>query len=219
MKSLYNTEISKNNLNHIKSRNMTPSELIDFLENGAIYRSFPDVLRSVYPEEDLAQILREGLAAQSEQPLTSKEADSLRHTISNWMNGISVPQSREQLFRICFALSLDESQTSRVLASASETGIHYRDPKELVYAFALRTGLNYPEAVALNQEMESIYQPVVQAAEEERQKKWQKKEKIYHKNVWKPIVSIKKTPNEEAGRSLISGRLRKRKSRTFSHSR
>ena len=180
MKSLYNTEISKNNLNHIKSRNMTPSELIDFLENGAIYRSFPDVLRSVYPEEDLAQILREGLAAQSEQPLTSKEADSLRHTISNWMNGISVPQSREQLFRICFALSLDESQTSRVLASASETGIHYRDPKELVYAFALRTGLNYPEAVALNQEMESIYQPVVQAAEEERQKKWQKKEKIYH---------------------------------------
>ena len=180
MKSLYNTEISKNNLNHIKSRNMTPSELIDFLENGAIYRSFPDVLRSVYPEEDLAQILREGLAAQSEQPLTPKEADSLRKTISNWMKGSSVPQSREQLFRICFALSLDESQTSRVLASASETGIHYRDPKELVYAFALRTGLNYPEAVALNQEMESIYQPVVQAAEEERQKKWQKKEKIYH---------------------------------------
>ena len=176
----YETKISKNNLNYIINRSMSPSEIIDFLEDGAIYRSFPDVLRSVYQGEDLAQVLREGLTTQSEQPLTPKEADSLRKTISNWMKGSSVPQSREQLFRICFALSLDESQTSRVLASASETGIHYRDPKELVYAFALRTGLNYPEAVALNQEMESIYQPVVQAAEEERQKKWQKKEKIYH---------------------------------------
>lgn len=180
MKSFYTTKISKNNLEHIKNRNLSPSEIIDFLENGAIYRSFPDVLRSVYPGEDLAQILREGLASQSEQPFTPKEADSLRKTISNWMKGVSTPQSREQLFRICFALSLDEYQASRVLASASETGIHYRNPKELVYAFALRTGLRYPEAVALNREMEAIYQPVVQAAEEERLKKWQKKEKIYH---------------------------------------
>lgn len=87
MSNAYDTKISKSNLDRIRNRNMSPSEIIDFLENGAIYRSFPDVLRSVYPEEDLARILREGLAAQSEQPLTPKEADSLRHTISNWMGG------------------------------------------------------------------------------------------------------------------------------------
>lgn len=141
-------------------------KIIDFLENGVIYRSFHDVLRRVYPEEDLAQVLQEGLAAQSEQLLTPKEADSLRKTISNWMKRSSVLQSREQLFRICFALSLDERQTSRVLASASETGIHYRDLKELVYAFALCTRLSYLEAVALNQETEALYQPIVQATEE-----------------------------------------------------
>lgn len=180
MSNAYNTKISKVNLGRIRNGNMSPSEIIDFLENGALYRSFPDILRSVYQGEDLARALREGLAAQSERPLAPKEADSLRKTISNWMKGVSTPRSREQLFRICFALSLDEYQTSRVLASASETGIHYRNPKELVYAFALRTGMMYPEAVALNREMESFYQPIVQAAEEERLKKWQKKEKIYH---------------------------------------
>lgn len=68
--------ISKPNLDRIRNRNMSPSEPIDFLENGAIYRSFPDVLRSVYPEEDLAQVLREGLAAQRERLRTQKEADS-----------------------------------------------------------------------------------------------------------------------------------------------
>ena len=90
----YETKISKNNLNYIINRSMSPSEIIDFLEDGAIYRSFPDVLRSVYQGEDLAQVLREGLTTQSEQPLTPKEADSLRKTISNWMKGSSVPQSR-----------------------------------------------------------------------------------------------------------------------------
>lgn len=180
MQAQYDTRISKNNLDHIKSRNMTPSELIDFLESGALYRSFQDVLRAVYPGENLAERLREGLSEVEGRPLTPKEADTIRRNVSNWLNGKTVPQSREQLFKICFALELNEAQTSQVLASASETGIHYRDPKELVYAFALRSGLKYPEAVALDQEMQQIYQPIVEAAEAERRAAWKKKEKVYH---------------------------------------
>ena len=176
----YRTMISQSNLDQIKNYNMSPSELIDFLERGALYRSFKDVLQAVYPEENLAEKLKEQLPGIEGLPPTKKEFETIRKSVSNWLNGSALPQNREQLFKICFALELNEVQTSKVLASASETGIHYRDPKELVYAFALRTGLKYPEAVALNQEMEALYQPIVQAAEEERQKKWQKKEKIYH---------------------------------------
>ena len=180
MRAQYDTQISRNNFEHIKRRNITPSELIDFLESGALYRSFQDVLKAVYPGENLAEKLREGLLEIEGRPLTPKEADTVRKNVSNWLNGKSIPQSREQLFKICFALELSEAQTSQVLASASETGIHYRNPQELVYAFALRSGLKYFEAVALDQEMRQIYQPIVEAAEDERRAAWKKKEKVYH---------------------------------------
>ena len=180
MRAQYDTRISRNNFEQIKRRNMTPSELIDFLESGALYRSFQDVLKAVCPVENLAEKLREGLLEIEGRSLAPKEADTIRRNISNWLNGRSVPQSREQLFKICFALEFNEAQASQVLASASETGIHYRNPKELVYAFALREGLKYSEAAALDQEMRQIYQPIVEAAEAERRAAWKKKEKIYH---------------------------------------
>lgn len=176
----YRTSISKSNLDQIRNRAMTPSEMIDFLEEGALYRSFTDVLRSVYPGEDLAERLRTQLCSFSAEPPDKKEMDALRKNISNWLRGNVVPQNREQIFKICFALGLTEAQASWVLASTAETGIHYRSPKELVYAFALRTARSYPEAVALDREMAEIYGPIVEAAEAERIARWKKKEKIYH---------------------------------------
>lgn len=175
----YETNISIRNMEQIRNRAMTPSEMIDFLENGAMYRSFPDLLRSVYPGEDLAERLRSGLQASAGKTLSKKESDALRKSISNWLKGDVVPQNREQLFKICFALGLSESASSRVLARACETGIHYRNPRELVYAFALRTGLSYPEAVSLDQEMSVIYQPIVENASAKRAAQWKEKEKLY----------------------------------------
>lgn len=174
----YETRISKGNLSQILHRNMTPAEMIDFLEKGAVYRSFADVLRAVYPGEDLAQRLRDGLLELS-GAYDKKEADVLRKNVSNWLKGSSTPQNREQLFKICFALGLSEGAANKVLASAAETGIHYRNPKELVYAFALRTGMSYPDAVALDREMAALYGPAVEAAETRRAEQWKEREKRY----------------------------------------
>lgn len=179
MVSQYETRISKNNLDQITKRKLTPSELIDFLEDGALYRSFSDVLKESYAANDLPEKLRVGLSEIDGRECTKAEAETIRKNVANWLNGKSVPKTREQLFKICFALELGEAQTNKVLASASETGIHYRNPRELVYAFALRSGLSYAEAVNLEREMQEIYQPIVDAAEAERQAMWKKKEKIY----------------------------------------
>lgn len=176
----YETRISKRNLSQIRGQHMTPSELIHFLEAGALYRSFADVLRAVYPGDDLAERLKAELVAQAETPPTAKELDSLRKNISNWLKGSAVPQEREQLFKICFALGLGEAETSRVLASASDTGIHYRNPRELVFAFSLRTGLSYREARALDLEMSEIYRPAVEAGEKARTAQWKAREQAYH---------------------------------------
>ena len=176
----YETRISKRNLSQIRGQHMTPSELIHFLEAGALYRSFADVLRAVYPGDDLAERLKAELVAQAETPPTAKELDSLRKNISNWLKGSAVPQKREQLFKICFALGLGEAETSRVLASASDTGIHYRNPRELVFAVSLRTGLAYREARALDLEMSEIYRPAVEAGEKARTAQWKAREQAYH---------------------------------------
>ena len=176
----YETRISKRNLSQIRGQHMTPSELIHFLEAGALYRSFADVLRAVYPGDDLAERLKAELVAQAETPPTAKELDSLRKNISNWLKGSAVPQKREQLFKICFALGLGEAETSRVLASASDTGIHYRNPGDLVFAFSLRTGLSYREARALDLEMSEIYRPAVEAGEKARTAQWKAREQAYH---------------------------------------
>lgn len=179
MQAQYETVISKRNLERIHSRSMSPAELIAFLEEGALYRSFADVLRSVSPGEGLAERLKTRLLGIDGQPAGPKEAEALRKNVSNWLRGEAAPQNREQLFKICFALELDEARAGRVLASASDTGIHYRDPHELCYAFALRTGLGYAEAVQLDAEMEGIYGPVARAAEAERAAGWKKREQLY----------------------------------------
>lgn len=179
MMEQYETKISKRNLEEMKNRNRTPAEIVEFLENGAVYRSFADVLREVYPGEDLAERLKTELTKMAGKEVSKKEEEALRKNIANWMKGNNVPQSREQLFKLCFALGLSEAASNRVLARASETGIHYRNPEELVYAYALRKELSYAKALELKSKMAQIYEPAVKEAEKQRTKEWKDKEKIY----------------------------------------
>lgn len=74
----YGTRISKNNMGKILNRHMTPSQIIDYLENGATYRSFQDVLQSVYSADDLSGKLVDGLIMQHEKELSKKEQDTIK---------------------------------------------------------------------------------------------------------------------------------------------
>lgn len=161
MNSFY-SEISGNMIARLAREPMAPRELIRFLEEGAQFRTFADVLRRACPEEDMVSRLTDGLVR-----ITDGDYASVSRRVRNWLNGSSVPKNREQLFQICFALGLGEETADQLLASADESGIHYRDPKELVYAFALRTGREYDEAQELYGRMRKIYE----AGSEEQQEK------------------------------------------------
>ncbi|WP_276951830.1 hypothetical protein [Enterocloster lavalensis] len=138
------TEISGNNLGFLMGDERSPRQMVEFLKEGARLRSFGDVLRQVYPHEDLAARLTGGL-----EEITGDSRDSLAKKVRNWLKGQNMPQNREALFQISFALGLDETGASRLLGAAAETGIHYRNPEELAYAFALRTGASYEKALEL----------------------------------------------------------------------
>lgn len=149
MKQEQMTRISGNNLGFLMEEERTPEQIVEFLKEGAVLRGFQDVLRQVYPAEDLSSRLTVGI-----EEITGDSHDSAAKKVRNWLSGKSTPQNRETLFQISFVLGLDEARASRLLGAASETGIHYRDPQELVYAYALRAGLSYGEAQALKGRLE-----------------------------------------------------------------
>ena len=175
----YETHISRKNIDNILNHHMTPAQIIAYLEHGAIYRSFWDVLQSTYVGHDLNEKLITGLIRQQGKDLSSGEQDAIKRNVYNWLNGKSVPRSREQLFQICFALHFDESQANSVLARVSDMGIHYRNPQELVFAYALRTGKTYLDAVQLQLRMKSIYEDAVETADKERKSAWKKDQAVH----------------------------------------
>lgn len=147
------TEISEHNYSYVAAGDASPEELVAFLQHGALYRDFKTTLERLGLGSDLRVRLTEGLSA-----ITGDSRDAVGRKVRNWLSGKNSPQNREQLFQIAFVLGLTEAQASRLLASAAECGIHYRDPRELVYAYALRTGKSYQNAQTLLAQTEEIYQ-------------------------------------------------------------
>ena len=132
------TYITSNNQRYMKSDELTPKKIIEFLNDGALFRNFKDVLNKVYQGKDLYERLTSGLIE-----ITKENGQSVARKVRNWLNGSNVPKSRETLFQICYILELDESSSNSVLSAASDTGIHYRNPRELIYAYGIRNKLSF----------------------------------------------------------------------------
>ena len=147
------TKISKHNERFIKAKPKTAGEVVEFMEHGAQYRSFSYLVSELYEGEDAAGCLRKGFCE-----LTGEKDEKIRKNVQNWMNGKTQPQNRELLFQICFILGLDEEKSNYLLGVFSENRIHYRNPSELAYAFALRKGESYAYAVNLSEKVNRIYE-------------------------------------------------------------
>ena len=108
-------------------------------------RTFADILARFGPETGLREILTEGLCADD----PSRNGASMDKKVRGWLGGKYQPTAREDLLELCFILKMSEDSADAFLAAAGEEGLHWRDPKELTYAFALRKGMSYPDAVRL----------------------------------------------------------------------
>ena len=144
------TQISARQWAFVTQENLSAKEAVAFLLNGMQLRTFQDVLRSVCGSVDLENRLTAGLCANAGKPL---QPDSVRRKVRNWMAGKSVPSDREEVFQICFALDLDQDQADRMLSMLTDQGIHYRNPKEMAYAYCLRYHLGYRHACGLAEQL------------------------------------------------------------------
>lgn len=130
-------------LNRISTGRMTPALAAQYLSDGQIcLRTFQEVLRELYPAPDLAKRL--AAAFHADEPEASSAAQE--RTVYNWVSGRSTPASREDVFHIAFALGLSEPQLNALLGVCFDYGIHYREGRDIVYAWFLRMGKTYAGA-------------------------------------------------------------------------
>ncbi|MCD8052086.1 MAG: hypothetical protein LUE89_10480 [Clostridiales bacterium] len=124
---------------------MTPELAAEYLRGDCIeLRTFAETLRAQYPRPDLRSRLTSCLQAYG----TNVAPVSVARKVQNWLEGKNQPTRREDVFQIAFALGLTESQAGLLLGQCTEYGIHYRNPRDVIYAWFLRSGGGYEEARA-----------------------------------------------------------------------
>ena len=127
----------------LSSAEMTPQAAAGYVLNKNMPRSLPGILEKHMGKESAALIV-DKLTAYT----PGSNRDSVARKVRNWLGGQSTPD-REDLFRICFALGLSFADAERVMALSTENAIHMRNPREVVYAYCLRKGIDYLGAQSL----------------------------------------------------------------------
>lgn len=140
------TEISARQWDYLLQEDLTPRQAVAFLQSGLKLRTFAGNLRRLYPGDDLEARLIRGLYSCAQEAGENVREDSVRKKVQNWMMNKNTPSDREEIFRIAFALGLDERQTDTLLLQTVEQGIHYRNGREMIFAFSLRNHQSYKTA-------------------------------------------------------------------------
>ena len=136
------TRLSADEYDRLLSGRMTPAMAAEYLREGRIVlRGFHEVLREIYPADDIQFRLTTAFSMDGEE-----NAASVARKIRNWLSGQNRPSNREDVFRIAFALDLTEGQANYLLGLCTDYGIHYREGRDVVYAWFLRTGRGYADA-------------------------------------------------------------------------
>lgn len=147
---------SEQEYDRLFSGEMTPAMAAKYLQDGCIVlRNFAETLCQLYPAADIKNRL---ITAFLEDD-SSLNPDSISRKVRNWLSGQNQPTNREDIFHIAFALGLSESGTSLLLGLCTEYGIHYRDGKDVIYAWFLRKGYSYVQARDFFASLPPILQP------------------------------------------------------------
>jgi len=136
-------------------RILTLPEAVEVLRSNACIRPLRETLAKyagIPPEEGkaLQSFLTDALMAGS--PEGTKRAGCERK-VRMWLKGDVSALSKQGAIQLCFALKLSAEEAGSFLCRTCGEDFHWRDPVEIVYLFALRKGLDYTGAQALEREM------------------------------------------------------------------
>lgn len=157
------TQLSQAIYDKATSGQLTIHEAIDFLEKESRVRSLGDKLEKFSHGQDLRQTLVAGLM--HNHPELSR--DSVERRVRGWLAKDSRRSvKKEDAIEICFILKLSVEEADQLVSLISEEALHWRNPDEIVYIFALKQGMDYLEARDLDRSMEEQLAGVKESKEQ-----------------------------------------------------
>jgi len=139
------TVISAHMYEKAVSGELTVSEAVHLLKEETYLRTLKDKIMKFAQGDDVRKQIVEGLLAH--HPEAKK--DGVERKVRGWFHESERSIKKKDAIELCFILKLNIADADTFLAMISEEGFHWRDPRELVYVYALKEGLSYPEAEAL----------------------------------------------------------------------
>jgi len=138
------------------SPSLTLDQAVDQLRRDAHPRTIRETLSNYagIPADNikaLQHFLTERLLAHS--PLDAKR-DTVSRKVRMWLGGDIHSISKQGAIQLSFALGLSSEDAGQFLHRTCGEGFHWRDPEELVFLYALREKMTYPQALALRDYMD-----------------------------------------------------------------
>ncbi|MBQ7886102.1 MAG: hypothetical protein IJ313_04320 [Clostridia bacterium] len=103
-------------------------------------------------EMELKKWIADGICANHPE----KKRDAVERTIRNWFTGKTRSISRETAFELCLIMRLSVDEANHFMMRTCDEAIHWRNPKEIAWGYALEHGLSYAQTQALIDAVQSI---------------------------------------------------------------
>lgn len=156
------TRITKESYEKAISSSLGIQEAVDFLEREARQRSLRDKLEKFAKGRDLKTLLVEGLADHDPE----MKRDSIERKVRGWMKPDGERSvKKKDAIELCFILQLSVEEADQFVAMVSEERLHWRNPDEIIFIFALQNGLDFHQAQALVKRMAGLLSDVSEKTE------------------------------------------------------
>ncbi len=156
------TEITKRLYDAARSDILTIQDAVQYLEWEAKFRSLREKLEKFSHGQDLRTTLVEGLLKNDPQ----RKRDAVERRVRGWLNGGKIRSIKKQdAIEVCFILKLSVEEADQFVAMVSEEALHYRNPDEIVYIFALQHKKTYDEALEIKKRMKKTLENISDVGE------------------------------------------------------
>ena len=144
------TQLSQEMFAKATHDHMELRDVISLLRSEANIRRVRDTLAYFsHIPADRPDELQAYITAKLAACVPGAKPDSVRRKVQLWMKDDALTISKQSAIQLAFALELDLNDANAMLKRLCEEGLHWRDPEEVVFIFALLHGMSYADALAL----------------------------------------------------------------------
>ncbi|MBQ2957792.1 MAG: hypothetical protein IJE08_15195 [Clostridia bacterium] len=150
---------------------LTMSEAIELMKEESCLRPVRETLEKACGKEGMSRKALEeyliDLILNSDPKMTR---DNVRHNVRLWTGDDKLSIKREWALRLALVFGLSLEETEIFLARTCQEGLHWRDPRDIAFIFAVQNGLNLSETGELLEELAAAPEGLLTVPEQEEMK-------------------------------------------------